>query len=115
MNVFTLLGYILDQDVEKEEADGIVTVTIDDSEVIARIIAPICNAYTDEYITGSWYQAKLTFGKNLYCNKGEIKSITFEDSYRESLTCEIGEDILDNLTDDVMDDIYFEMCDKIMF
>lgn len=120
MSVSTLLGFILDQilteDVDKEERDGCVFVTIEDGEIIDRIIVPLCGTYADEYLVDSvWLTAKLKFGENPNCHKGELQSITLESADGDIVDCEVGETLLDELSAAVLDDVYFTMCSKIMF
>ena len=118
MSVLILLAYVLTikDDVDMEEGDGCITVTVSDGEMIDRVIVPLCGTYGEEYLMDSvWLTATLRFSKNPNCHKGELVSIILESADGDIIDCEVGDALLDELTDEVMDDVYFTMCDKIMF
>lgn len=121
MYIFTLLGNIVDSlwhgDIKKDRVQNGVSIEILDINIINKYILPVCEDSTDwqEVIeNGEWYTATLNFRKNPHCHKGELKSITFTNSLGQNAICEVGDNLLDLLCYDYLDDLYFELCDEIM-
>lgn len=110
MHIFALLGLILDKICEDEIING--EVVVKDRETINKYIVPIINE--DVYIDDS-SKVTLKFGKNPCCHRGELQSILIENKGKPLTTVKVGDAILDILTDFRMDEIYFSICDEIIF
>lgn len=110
MHIFALLGHILDKICEDEIING--TVVIRDRSIINNYIVPIVSE--DIHIDNNSI-VTLKFGKNPYCHRGELQNILIENEGKPPTTVEVGDTILDILTDSRMDEIYFSICDEIIF
>lgn len=110
MHIFALLGLILDKMCEDEIING--TVIIKDRSIINNYIVPIISE--DIHIDNNSI-VTLKFGKNPCCRRGELQNILIENEGKPLTTVEVGDAILDILTDSRMDEIYFSICDEIIF
>ena len=119
MSIFALLGIILDSISNGDVILENNAVCITDIDTISAYVMPLCTDQVGECYhiieNGRWYQVVLTFSKDTFCHRGILQSIRFENSEGDAVTCDVAENILNELTEKCADEIYFEICDRIMF
>lgn len=112
--VFTLLGMIIDATVSADpvfyisrENDALL-VECDDTDIITRMILPLCNDEVYQFLERcKWFVAIVKISYN------HIAEIIMENDLGESFPCKIGEDLLNILADQGVDDTYFKICQEI--
>lgn len=127
MEVFTLLGMILDSRIENGgcvsdsycdvEDDNVVYYEIDDSNVIKNFVLPLCSEEDQECSADQKFSlAEIRIQKNSNCRgQYELKSITFMNKKGEKFTFLISDKVLQTLSKLCFDNIYFKMCGELAF
>lgn len=106
--MFALLGFVIDsvccEGVEKiiNDNETVVSIEITDSNIIRKYISPLC----EFEIHGNVF---LNFRENPINGRCELGSITFG-----NWTCDVGNNILDEVTELNIDELYHSMCERIM-
>lgn len=107
MNIFSLLGFILDSIV-----DNSVIKTKNDNDTVS-IEAENLSAYIPQTIDND--KVVLNFRYNSkYNNRGELFSIVVITSNNVVMTYEVGEKILSEISMCGLDEVYFSMCEEII-
>ena len=106
--IFTLLGYVIDglnRGDEKIVNDNeTVSIVISDRSIIKNFVSPLCdNHINDKDIV------VLNFRENLINHRCELYSITFG-----RWTCEVSNNILDEVAELSINELYHTMCERIM-
>lgn len=106
--IFTLLGCVIDSvccdgDDKIINDNGTVSIEISDSNIISKYISPLC----ESEITHN--NVFLNFRENPINGRCELGSITFG-----NWTCDVGNNILDEVTELNIDELYHSMCERIM-
>lgn len=115
MNIFYILGQVLDSFVlngesKFKENDGTVNIESDDVHMVYTC-AMNFDVDTDE----EWNKVVLTFRKNPDCGKGELNWITFYNlATGDYKVYEIGNLILENISESGLGSLYFKICENIM-
>lgn len=111
MYVFTLLGIVLDMFKDGSLISAKDGVGFTDVNTINKYILPLCCEFCG---TGEWKAARINFNRNPHCHKGEIESIAMCDTKGNSIVCPVAQSVLEEVSEDLLDGIYFEMCDEIL-
>lgn len=121
MYIFSLLGIVVDylrcEEIERNKVDNGVNIEVSGCDLILKYTLLLCEDYANDWCpivnNGTWHTTTLNFRKNPH-NKGELRSITFENSLGQNVVCEVGDDLLETLSDEIQDGLYFELCDEII-
>ena len=123
MSIFTLLGNVIDGiAVDQYEVclkdDKIVSIIVEDVDIIVNHILPLCVTLVKERYAvienGEWYFAQLNFGENPCNKRGELQSVTFVNSENDTVTVPVADEILEELLAISKDELYYKMCDEIL-
>lgn len=135
MFVFTLLGLIFDKDtlngceneVITKENDTLTIKCKSDNDIKSAALSLLdtlvgedrdtcidIHKFINNYKEDYWYTISLVFGKNPNCGKGELQKIVFENSECETLILYVAKHIINDLSREQKDYIYFEMCNEIL-
>ena len=117
MNVFTMLGNVIDELVwgtDNVQAEGdIISYTIADETVLKDCIVPLCEECADwsgEIADSSiGYTATINFGKAR--GAWQIESITFTNDYGRTKTYSV--DLSDLTSENYVEELYHMMCYQI--
>lgn len=115
MDIFVILGQVLDSFVLNGESkskgeDCNVSVESDSEYIVCDCAANFINDTSCE-----WHKVILTFRKNPDCGKGELNWVTFYNlTTGESKTCEVGDLILESISESGLHSLYFKICEEIM-
>lgn len=123
MDIFTLLGKIID-DIRlgeiKNRVDNGVDIDINIRDIGEDYLLSLCEDSVDvcdKIRNENRDTVTLGFRKNPQ-GRGELKTVAFESSSGQTagqiVVCEIGEKILESVSEDYFDCLYFELCDEIM-
>lgn len=111
MYVFTLLGIVLDMFKDGYIISAKDGVGFTDVNTINKYILPLCYEFCG---AGEWKAARINFSRNPHCRKGEIESIVVSDSTGECVVCPVGKSILEEVSEELLDGVYFDICDEIL-
>ena len=121
MKIFTLLGIVVDKIAQLggvPRTKDTVYFDIDDTDIIGKYVLPLCDDETENHYqvieNGEWYKATLVFARNDRNTRGELSSIIFFNSEGDEATCKVGEGICAELASDCTDELYYQICDKIL-
>lgn len=110
MKIFTVLGMVIDKIRNFElgviHTDTTVEVDFDNTEHLMSL----CDIAND-----NWQKATAVFAKNDRNQRGELNHIVFYNSDDETVVCKVGEGVTDELVTDGMDELYYKICDEIMY
>lgn len=115
MDIFVILGQVLDSFVlngegKFKENDGTVNIESDDVHMVYT-----CAMNFDVDTDKEWNKVVLTFRKNPDCGKGELNWITFYNLVTgDYKVYEIGDLILENISESGLGSLYFKICENIM-
>lgn len=115
MYIFAILGQVLDSFVLSGESkfkseDGSVSVESDDVQIVCDCATNFGNDTDSE-----WQKVILTFRTNPDCGKGELNWVTFHNlTTGESKTYEVGDLILEGISESGLHCLYFKICENIM-
>ena len=114
MNILTLVGVILDSiwyygnEPYKLDDETIVVDFGDINTMDALDLYELCHTKK------GWNICRVVIGENPHCHRGEIKSIIFKDSFDKVITCNVANKIRKELSAARVDEVYYEMCDRIL-
>ena len=127
MEVFTVLGMILDSKIENGgcvsdsycdvEDETVVYYEIDDSDVIKKYMLPLCSEKDQEESADQKFNlAEIRIKKGSNCRgQYELESITFMNKKGEKFVFVISNRILQVVTQLCLDNIYFKLCNELAF
>lgn len=118
-SVFQLLGMIFD-DISEEARflfdwqDGSLFIGCNNCDIVGDFILPLCEGQDfGQYQLiekSSWFVAVIKISK---CPEYQISEITFIDDADNSVTCNVGTAILEELDNKGIDDTYLKICREI--
>ena len=127
MEVFTVLGMILDSKIENGgcvsdsycdiEDEDVVYYEIDDSDIIRNYMLPLCSEEDQEDSADQKFNlAEIRIQKSATCRgQYELDSITFMNKKGEKFMFLISDRILQAVTQHCLDNMYFKICGELAF
>ena len=115
MGIFIILGQVLDSFVLNGESkfkneDGTVNIESDDVHIVYD-----CAVNFSDDTDNEWQRVVLTFRINPNCGKGELNWVTFYNlTTGESKIYEVGNLILECISESGLHNLYFKICEDIM-
>ena len=116
MHIFALLGIIMDDFMNDGDSkiindDGTISISVDNENLIHCFILPVCDSQSG-YCLGD--TVLLNFAKNPCNNRGTLDSISFVSKCGVKIMHSVKQELINRLTENALDELYYQICDEIM-
>ena len=93
--------------------DGKIFCGIMDKDMAESFVLHYCDRVVQQRYHGDEWETTIVIDKNINCGEYEVSEVIFTTKEGDEMTCRVSDNILEDVSYCMIDDIYFMMCERL--